>query len=197
MSRGFTLIEALVAIAIFALIGLGAYTVEKNVLDSNEVSSVQFEQLVALQRAMLTIEQDLRQVVPRSMQLDDNTRVQGIVISDDLLGSQADAIAFVRAGRYNPNLMLPRSTVQPVAYRLYDNQLQRLSSNYVDNVSGHEPKVKVLLSDIEDFQVDAITADDKTESNWPPGALPAAVRLTIVSQTFGEIVREFNLVDNP
>ena len=196
-SRGFTLIEALVAIAIFALIGMAAYTVQSNILDSNELSEQRFAQLTRLQRSMLTIEQDFRQIVPRQMQLDDNTQIQGVVMGKDLYDSQAGGIAFVRAGRYNPALMLPRSTLQPVIYRLYDNQLQRLSSHYVDNVSGFEPKIKVLLDDIEDLQFSALDANQQEQSNWPPGQLPLAIKMQLTSTEFGQIVRVFNLVDNP
>ena len=58
LSKGFTLLEVLVAIAIFAVLSLAAYQVLQGVLRSSEISKEHSESLTELQRAMLIIEQD-------------------------------------------------------------------------------------------------------------------------------------------
>jgi general secretion pathway protein J len=91
--------------------------------------------------------------------------------------------------------------LQAIGYRIQEQQLQRLYGNYVDNVIGYEPKVKILLSDIEDFRVSFLTADEKLEEpeEWEEyysgATLPIAISITIVSTTFGEIRREFILAN--
>jgi general secretion pathway protein J len=196
--QGFTLLEILIAMAIFTMIGLAGTSVLTSVLDSDEISSQRFEKLEVLQRAMLTLERDILQAVPRAARINgasSNTVISG---GEDLFGSEADGIALVRGGWHNPQFMLPRSTLQAVGYRLQEGQLQRLYGNYVDNVIGFEPKVKVLLEDVDDLQIEFLaqslsTTDDESgwKEDYSSNVLPVAVAVTISTKTFGQIRREF------
>ncbi|MDY6975126.1 MAG: type II secretion system minor pseudopilin GspJ [Pseudomonadota bacterium] len=202
MQRGFTLIEILIAMAIFTLIGLASTGLLTTVIDSNDISEERFAKLQLLQRAMITIERDLQQAVPRATRV--NGEKQDVVMAggetDD---SDDDGIGFVRGGWHNPQLMLPRSTLQFVAYRLQENKLERLYSNYVDNVIGYEPKVRVLLEDVESLKIEFLATsnssslDEDEDISWSESykgtALPRAVAIEFVSKDFGKIRREFTL----
>lgn len=204
MQRGFTLIEILVAMAIFTLIGLASTGLLTTVIDSNSLSQERFEKLQLLQRAMVTIERDIQQAVSRPVRA--NGEKQEVVMAGgEVDGSDDDGIGFVRGGWHNPQLMLPRSTLQYVAYRLRDNKLERLYSNYVDNVIGYEPKVRVLLENIESFKVEFLSGnnasstikdddDIKWSEKYQDTALPRAVAIEFVSKDFGMLRREFTLV---
>ena len=202
MQRGFTLIEILIAMAIFTLIGLASTGLLTTVIDSNDISEERFAKLQLLQRAMITIERDLQQAVPRAIRY--NGEKQDMVMAGGKLdGSDDDGIGFVRGGWHNPQLMLPRSTLQYVAYRLNENRLERLYSNYVDNVIGYEPKIRVLLEDIESLNIEFIATssneslDEDEDLSWNESykgtALPRAVAIEFVSKDFGKIRREFTL----
>ena len=200
---GFTLIEVLIAMAIFAMIGLASTSILTTVIDSNALSEERFAKLQLLQRAMTTIERDIQQAVPRPIRV--NGEKQDVVLAGgEVDGSDDDGIGFVRGGWHNPQLMLPRSTLQYVAYRLRENRIERLYGNYVDNVIGFEPKVRVLLEDVESFKVEFIapnnevtTVKDEDDLTWSEGyqgkALPRAVAVEFVSKDFGKIRREFVL----
>lgn len=204
MQRGFTLIEILVAMAIFTLIGLASTGLLTTVIDSNSLSQERFEKLQLLQRAMVTIERDIQQAVSRPVRA--NGEKQEIVMAGgEVDGSDDDGIGFVRGGWHNPQLMLPRSTLQYVAYRLRDNKLERLYSNYVDNVIGYEPKIRVLLENIESFKVEFLSGnnasstikdddDIKWSEKYQDTVLPRAVAIEFVSKDFGMLRREFTLV---
>ena len=200
-NAGFTLIEILVAMAIFTIIGLASTGVLNSVINSDQLSSERFEKLEELQRAMLTIERDILQIVPRKVRI--NSEPVSAVISggEDVFDSDADGLGFVRAGWHNPQMLLPRSTLQAVGYRIQEQQMQRLYGNYVDNVIGYEPKVKILLSDVEDFRVSFLTRYEQLEEpeewqeTYSSDTLPIAMSITIVSKTFGEIRREFILAN--
>lgn len=198
--KGFTLLEVMVAMAIFTLIGLATNSVLNTVLDSDQLSQERFDRLKKLQRIMITIERDLLQAAQRPIRVEGDKNE--IVFRGGLntFESDADGVGFVRAGWENPQWMLPRSNLQPVVYRLQSNQLQRLYSNYVDNVVGAEPKVKVLMEDVEDFQVEFYAggrdnADDelKWAESYAGTTLPPAVSVTITSKEFGTVRREFLL----
>lgn len=197
VQQGFTLLEVLVSVAIVTLIGLASNSVLTTILSTDSTSSDRFDSLQKLQRAMLIMERDIQQVVPRA------ARIQGqdnkVVFSGGLnvAESEADGIVFVRAGRVNPQWILPRSTLQGVGYRLQGNQLQRLYGNYVDNVVGAEPKVRVLLEDIENFEVTYLIVDEDGGTEWEEAytgtVLPSLIRLEITTKEFGVLIREFAL----
>jgi general secretion pathway protein J len=204
MQRGFTLIEILVAMAIFTLIGLASTGLLTTVIDSNSLSQERFEKLQLLQRAMVTIERDIQQAVSRPTRVDGEKR-EIVMAGGELDGSDDDGIGFVRGGWHNPQLMLPRSTLQYVAYRLRDNKLERLYSNYVDNVIGYEPKVRVLLENIESFNVEFLAGnnasstikddeDIKWSEKYQDKVLPRAIAIEFVSKDFGLLRREFTLI---
>ncbi|WP_102798598.1 type II secretion system minor pseudopilin GspJ [Bowmanella denitrificans] len=197
-ARGFTLLEILIAMAIFTMIGMAAYSVLTTTTDSDAISSQRVAKLEALQRAMLYLERDILQAVPRAVRINGDANGKVISGGQDQLQSEADGLALVRAGWQNPQLMLPRSTLQAVGYRLQDGTLQRLYSNHPDSVIGSEPKVKVLLQDIEDFRVQFLpNAGFERELKWQDdyvgAVLPRAIAIEFDSVDFGRIRREFLL----
>lgn len=199
--RGFTLLEILIAMAIFTIIGLASTKVLTSVIDSDKLSSERFAQLERLQRTMLVMERDILQALPRSPRTINDDSKQVLTGGENLFESEADGIGFVRGGWHNPQLILPRSTLQAVAYRLQENKLQRLYGNYVDNVIGFEPKVKTLLQDVDDFQIKYLFPGEEDADdieNWQESynavSLPQAIMIEISSAHFGLIRRQFLLI---
>jgi general secretion pathway protein J len=195
---GFTLIELIVAIAIFSLVAVATNQVLQSVSASSELSDSELSNLQSLQRAMLVIERDFQQIVdriPRLQGRENNLMIDGGEFDFE---SDADGISFVRNGWHNPQLILARSSLQNVIYRVQENQLQRLHTNYVDSVIGTEPKVRVLLEDIEDLKIEMLREVSTTEDfNWSEtiesAELPKAVQITITSSKYGEFRRIFQV----
>jgi general secretion pathway protein J len=196
LKNGFTLIELIVAVAIFSLVALAANQVLSNVTSSNSISDLELTNLQNLQRAMLIIERDFQQIadrVPRIQGQENKLILNG---GEFEFESDADGVGMVRSGWHNPQLMLPRSSLQNVVYRVQEQQLQRLHTNYVDSVIGTEPKIRVLLENIEDFQVEVLRelgSDDdfKWSETIESTELPRAIQITITSEQYGEIRRIF------
>jgi len=198
---GFTLLEILVAITIFTLIGIASNSVLTRVLDGDEISQEKFQELQRLQRVMLTIERDFLQAANRPVRVEGENNEVVMSGGSNIFDSEADGVGFVRAGWMNPQLILPRSNMQTVAYRLAEGRLEKLYSNYVDNVVGAEPKVKVLLENVQDFQVEFYLGpkqDAEDNSNWGDvftgTQLPEAIAVSITTENFGEIKRKFLMV---
>lgn len=196
--QGFTLLEILVAITIFTLIGMASNTVLSRVLEGDEISQQRFQELQRLQRVMLTIERDFLQAANRPVRVEGEKNEVVMSGGSNIFDSEADGVGFVRAGWMNPQLILPRSNMQTVAYRLSEGRLEKLYSNYVDNVVGAEPKIKVLMENVTDFQVEFYLGpkrDEDDNSNWGDvytgSALPEAIAVSITTEQFGTITRKF------
>lgn len=200
--RGFTLVEVLVTLAIFALLGLGSFSVLDQVLRTKQQSEQRLGAIEQLQYAWLLIENDIRQAAPKPTRPDGNDVVNYYISnSSTQFDSDGGALALIRSGYDNPGLLLPRSELQPVVYRVRDNTLQRVSSYFV-NDRLFEPQVQPLLDNIDALQVRFFRSKAQADGNtgksagwtdeWSSEkAMPAALEVTLQSQDFGEMSRVF------
>ncbi len=189
-ARGFTLLEILIAIAVFSVLSMSAYQVLQGVISADETSSRHTKRLKELQRSMLLIERDMQQIAARTVRQDGESDKSLLRTGKFVAESDADGLGFVRLGWTNPINQLPRSNLVRVAYRLKDENLERLYFLYPDVVTGVEPQVQVLITDVEDLKF----------RYWNKGwgdswknkkQLPKGIAIELKLKDFGEIRRLF------
>jgi len=191
--RGFTLIEMMIAIAIFTLLSLGAYQVLQGVLRSDEVSRDRGDTLKQLQRAMIIVERDFQQMNARNNRSDDELTAVPLQAGKFMFDSDEDGIAFTRSGWRNPLSQLPRSSLQRVIYRVKDAKLERLSYIYLDPAIGEEPSKKIILDNVESMLFEFYYEKKWVETWSNKKALPEGIKMTLTLKRFGEIERLFLL----
>ncbi|WP_159821363.1 type II secretion system minor pseudopilin GspJ [Colwellia sp. 20A7] len=190
-NKGFTLLEVLIAIAIFSIISLSSFTIFNSVLSGDEMAKKHSERQNELQRAFLIIERDLTQISRRSMRLNGEApQTRLIQSSSDGFENEEQVIAFVRSGWTNPRLLLPRSDMQPIAYRITEETLERLHFNFVDSVVGEEPKVRPLIHDVTKVDFEYFDGKDWLEL-WEKDTLPLAIAIEIDTKDYGLIRRQY------
>jgi len=186
LNQGFTLLELLVAMVIFSFMSIMAYTALANVFKSNEVISAQEEKLKKLQRSMMFIERDMRQLILRP-------KSSGYGSSSPAVDSGLDSegiIEFTRAGNSNPTGLV-RSSLQRVRYDVQDKKLFRMSWNLVDHIDA-EPIAMFLLEDVESLSFKFLNNKNSWKENWDSAIeIPKAVELTLEHKDWGIIVRLF------
>jgi len=196
-ARGFTFIEMLLAVAIFALVGLASVAVLDSVNRSNEASRQAGERLQQLQRAMLLLERDLWQITPRQVRINGEAPSKlTFAGAANWIESDDDGISFSHAGWTNPGMILARSEVQLVGYRLKERQWQRLYYVYPDAVTGTEPVVQNLLNEVDELKFRYLVREDgqqQWKEFWDQDRWPLAVRVTLKSAQFGTLERIFAL----
>jgi general secretion pathway protein J len=194
-NAGFTFIEMLLAAAIFAMVGLASVAVLSSVTQSDELSQQASERLVLLQRTMLMLERDFMQISVRHVRIDGEAPAKFRLFGEKfLLDSDDHGVTLVRQGWRNPGMILPRSEIQAVAYRLQDGSLQRLYTLYPDAVTGNEPQVQQLQSGLTGFEVHYLQGEEWLE-RWQDGNFPQAVRITLIDEALGRLERIFMLPD--
>ena len=157
---GFTLLEVVVALAVFAIIGVLSSRIVAGMIDTAEKTRMHGEALAEAQRALSIVERDVEQLRHRSVR--------------DELGDPGDRISiggtslieFTRGGW--PNLLgQPRSELQRVAYVLTNEGLTRLFWPVLDRAPGTEPKAQLLLAGVTEAEF--IAHDDEGEDHkyWP------------------------------
>lgn len=189
--NGFTLLEVLVAISIFSVVSLAGFTIFDTVLRGDENSKVRSERQNELQRAFLLMERDFLQIAKRSMRVSGEAPSKSFLqTSDDSFLADEQAIAFVRNGWTNPGLLLPRSDMQNVAYRVVDDTLERLHFNFVDAVVGEEPRVRPLITQVTSLAFEYYDGS-KWQKKWSGNTLPLAIAIEVETEDYGLIRRQF------
>ncbi len=192
--RGFTLLELLIAISIFAMIGLGSYQVLASVLRAQEATGATSEALTRMQRTYLRLSQDFRQVIDRPVR--DN---YGDVLPPLFMPERGYDLEFTRTGWRNP-LGRPRSELQRVAFELEGSTLLRHYWPVLDRAQDSEPVSQVVLEDVAHFRLRLLDAAGRWHDTWPPRRsslgqddsaderlLPVAIELEIGVETLGDL----------
>ena len=193
-ARGFTLIEVLVAMAVFAVLAAFCYGTLSQTLLSAEILSERMDRLQALQRTMRMLTDDLQQLAPRPVrdELGDNLRP-----ALDTGFQSGFALELTRSGWSNP-IVLPRSTLQRAAYRIEEDELVRYHWYTLDRTLSNEPVSVALLDGVEGVEFRFLEGNDNYSTEWPPigrpGPLgvrqrPRAVEITLLLAEEGEIRR--------
>ncbi len=193
--RGFTLLEIIIAVGIFAVISALAYGGLNTVLRSAHKTEAVAADLQQLQLAMSIIQQDLSQITNRPVRNEFGER-EGAVLSPGTFGR---LISFTRRGWKNP-AERPRSTLQRVAYRLDDTTLVREYWPQLDASPGVETLQFPLLEGVTEVRFRFMDEQKKWRSEWPPISAtkkilspPIAVEITLVTEKWGSIPRLFVL----
>ena len=190
-TRGFTLLEVLIAVAVFAVVGVMAYGGLQAVLAQQAIARDNADRFRELQFAVQQVSRDLLQLNPRPVRepLGDGYRA---ALYSDPRGEVL--LEFTRGGWTNP-LGQPRAAVQRVAYVLEDDLLLRRHWFVPDQTLGEEPVERELLSGVQEVRLRFFGPGGWSEA-WPAGGVgadpslrPLAVEIALELEDWGEILR--------
>ncbi|MCL2916170.1 type II secretion system minor pseudopilin GspJ [Shewanella corallii] len=192
-SRGFTLLEMLIAIAIFAMLGVTANAVLQTVMRNDQVTQDFSLRLKGMQQGFGAISRDLAQMVARSPRLLEGGRSNTIFqAGPNLLDSQSEGISFYRLGWLNPEGILPRGSIQAVAYVHVEDRLERWYYPYPDPELGAEPEKTVLMDKVLEVKY-AFFLNDSWEKTADGSVMPKAIAMEVELDGLGVVTRKFLL----
>jgi len=192
-AAGFTLVEMLVALLVFALLSAVGVGVMAYAVDNQGVIQSRMDRLGKFQRARALLQADLAQAAVRRVRGRD-----GMAARDAFVGSTggtpsggAPLLALVRRGFANPDEE-PRASMQYVEYRLVDGQLERGVRSALDGAMTGPPQV--LLTGIQAASID-YHYRGAWNRGWAGGmeTLPDAVRLKMDLDGLGRVEQWFLL----
>ncbi|MEK7991799.1 MAG: type II secretion system minor pseudopilin GspJ [Thiotrichaceae bacterium] len=198
---GFTLLELLVALAIFSIIAIMAYAGLNAVLKAHEQTTQHANKLAKLQMAIHFISRDLQQFVNRPVRNEFGEL-------EPALQGQLNQLAFTHAGWRNPTQQ-KRSQLRRVNYFIEDEQLWYQYWSVLDRAQDSQPYQVKLLDNIEQMQVSFLDESDKWQTTWTISAQeatqdkrfkstpPRAVEVILDMQRWGAIRRLFVLPELP
>lgn len=178
-SKGFTLVEIMIALFIFVIV-MAIIIAGLNIVIESDVRITKNAQIISdTQKAVIILSRDCQQIINRSVLGNDGSSLPALSIDN----SGENKIEFTRMGFVNPFSANRRSTLLRVAYDLIDGRLVRKTWLVLDRVPSSRPQERVLLDNVQSFEVTVLDSKNKFEQPGESsnlGGLPPAVAFDLV-----------------
>ncbi len=192
--RGFTLLELIVAIAVFSVMAAIAYGGINAATSAQKRVIERTERLREIQYAVRRMATDFQQTQPRPVR---DVIGDGRVAAVQSGPGAEYALELTTGGWSNP-LGAPRSTLQRVAYGIDENKLVRFHWLSLDRTLASEPLRRELLTGVVDMRLRFLDATREWQDDWPPltdepadaeRLRPLAAEIVVELEDFGIITR--------
>ncbi len=148
-SSAFTLIEMLIALAIFSVVSLAAGTLLYQAIEAQRVASEYGDRMIDLERGIARLSRDLLQYVPREVRDELGDFTNSLIISPN-------EIEFTRRGWANP-ADHARSDLQRVRYFVEGEALQRQYWEILDRAPDTQARTMSLAKNVASVTFEPIT----------------------------------------
>ena len=155
-NKGFTLIELVVAMAIFAVLTLSGWQVFNNLIKVRERTTIKAEQISVIQETYLQLSRDFTQLIPRPAAIGSSVEPAFLL--------QNNVFHLTKTGVIDP-LQQGVSPLERVYYSVEQEQLIRHAVTQVDQDGNQVPTNTVLLNHVTDWTVSAL--DSSANMTWP------------------------------
>ncbi len=192
---GLTLLELLIALGIFSIVAVMAYSGLQNIIIADERIEYHSKQLTALQRVFMILGQDLSLMTGRRIR-DQYGDLQPAFIASDVGEYQME---FTKSSWFNP-ANLARSSLQRVAYAVSDSKLVRYNWITLDQAQDSQPFATTLIDQIESLSIRMMDKDKQWHDHWPPIGVttvtqPVGVEITLSIEQLGDIHRLYRTTE--
>lgn len=179
--QGFTLIEILIALAVFAILATLTAMTLSNMLITQKRLTQQTNQLATLDLSLVRINQDMQQVTQRAVR-DPTMHFRPMLIGEPRY------IEFTRSGLVNPQSVEKRPTLKRVALICKNNQLIR---RIFPSLDGNNPRLysdTVLLANLEKCRFQYLNEQSQFLDKWVSFfKLPKAMQLDLTLSNWGAL----------
>ena len=198
---GFTLLELLIAITIFAIIVTFVYAGLDVVLDTKNQTDEHLDRLAKLQLGLNLMERDLEETVNRPIRNEYGDSQPALQTG----GFSGLILELTRGGFANP-MKLPRSELQRVGYQLEDETLYRVTWPTLDRAQDSTPRRQKLFDGVKGMEIYYFDQSMERQTQWPPQQsgrqnqsdtdLPKAVEIILELDKWGKLRRLFRVSES-
>lgn len=183
--RGFTLIEIMIALIVFAILAMITSSVLVQTLHIQERVNAHNDDTVKLELTLSLLQQDTTHFISRAVRGNEMHLFPSII-------AQPTYIEFTRGGILNPLATEQRSELARVAYVCENHQLIRRVWQQLDTPDRQDFRDTMLLSDLKQCRFDYMGLHNQFVETWYQAAaeprraipffLPKAIRVKLQQQ---------------
>jgi general secretion pathway protein J len=190
--NGYTLIEILIALAVFAILAVITSTAMYQAFNTRARVNAHADRMNALQLALIIVERDIKQTTIRSIRGNEMHTFPPFV-------GQTNYLEFTRGGFVNPNAIELRSTLKRVALSCQGNHLLRRSWASLDTPNRNKYDDQIILEKVQcsfaylTLAREVLPEWHETLANTEEQSeiLPVAVQLTLDMSDWGKMTLLF------
>ncbi len=187
--QGFTLIEILIALAIFSIIALMTASAMHHILHTRNRIDKHSERLSVLQLALSRIEHDILQTVDRAVRGNDMHMLAAFI-------GKSDYFELTRDGLINPRSREKRSNLERIAYVCSEDKLIRRNWVSLDNEDRSRYQDEILLNGLSHCHIAYLNHSLQILAEWRENAvqvnqfkepLPKAIQFDLIVKDWGRM----------
>jgi general secretion pathway protein J len=192
---GFTLLEILIALFIFAMLALLLSSALHNVIGIQSRTEQNADRLHETQIALLIMSRDITQAVNRSVVTASGKEEAAFV-------GKPNGFTFTHAGVANPEGKFLRSGLQRTRYFIDGKTLWRNTWAVLDQAPQSAPLRRALLSNLDGASFEYLDSKNVFHHEWPvqegaPEPLPRAVRIYLDISKWGRLSQLYVIPAEP
>ncbi len=184
--RGYTLIEVVIALAIFAILGTLSVGLLSRAFETKTKLATQVSPLTDVQLAATRISQDANQMVARAVRDQDMKKISAFVAT-------TQEIEFTRGGFVSADKKPTESTLRRVALSCENHKLLRKTWSKLDGFERDKPQTQTLLTNLERCSFAFTSSRRRWSDEWrgDDNTLPASFKLYLEVKDIGEVALIF------
>lgn len=188
-NKGFTLIEILLALTIFAILATITSSTLYYSFNARTQVNIQANQLNDLQMAISIIQQDTTQAINRPIRGNEMRLFPAVI-------GQGQYFEFTRGGFVNPQSTMKRSTLKRVAFVCSGDKLLHRTWNTLDAINRKSYQDRTLLTNLNECAFSYFSQNLQTLSDWREQTnepFPKSVQVNLDLKDWGKISLLFTI----
>ena len=156
----FTLFEILIALVIFAILGIIVAVGLHRSLQANQRADQADKRIQQLEVAQALIRRDMTAIVDRPITDRDGQTLPAVQVSPG-------KIEFTRGGLINPFGASNRSDLQRIEYTYRDGAIVRTTWPTLDRMTNTKTASMTLVKNVSNFSIHVYDQNNKLQNSWP------------------------------
>lgn len=194
---GFTLIEIMVAIIIFAFISVVSYRIVSTLVLTKEVAGKAQDKWGNLSLAMSNLGGSRNRTIPLVAR-DENGNILPAVLGKSKITGIYDSQLEMTLSGYIGNGVQEITPPKRIGYRYSNGNLYLVVWPVLNRVITTRPEIDLLIDNVTNFQASYLYPDNQWRDSWPPvggdpTVLPSAIKILLNLKSGESIERKFSL----